>query len=125
MFSLLQDLYPPSDTQYKYIAEDNNTWMLFDPTVNEQNAQRIINVWRPQVVKFPQVCQRLLSLYCTFFRASKIAGEDSLHNKHAKKDVLLWNLMAAVPAGVLCLIATQAELTLGVEISVVSPQDSI
>ena len=110
----LQDFYPLSDTRYKYIAEDNNTWMLFDPTTNEQNAQRIIKVWRPQVVKFPQVRRKLLSLYCTFYRASKIAGEDSVHKKHATTDALLWKSMAAIPAGVLRLIATKANLTLGV-----------
>lgn len=84
--------------------------MLLDPTVNEQNAQRIIKVWRPQVVRFPQVRQRLLSLYCSFYRASKIAGEESVHNEHAKQDVLIWKVMAAIPADVLGLIATQAEL---------------
>lgn len=115
---LLQDCY--SGNMYKYIAEDNNMWMLFDPTVNGQNAQRIIEVWQPLVMQFPQGRQRLLSLYCTFHRASKIASDDSIHIGHAKEDVLLWKSMAAIPAGVLCLIAIKAGMTLGVETSVAS-----
>ena len=90
---LLQDYYPRGvspDTRYKCIAEDNNTWMLFDPTVNQQNAQRILKVWHPLVMNFPQIRQRLLSLYCTFYRASKIAGKDSIYHELAKNDILLW-----------------------------------
>lgn len=115
---LLQDKF--SGNMYKYIAEDNNLWMLFDPTVNEQNAQRIMEVWQPLVMQFPQGRQRLLSLYCTFYRASKVASDNSIHIRHATKDVLLWKSMAAIPAGVLRLIAVKAGMTSGVETNVAS-----
>ena len=94
-------------TLYKYIEEDHAEWMLLDPTTNEQNAQRIMEVWKPLIVH--KNCPRLLSLYCTFNRASEMmTTQDNTGGKHQEKDVLLWAAMAAVPAGVLRSIATKA-----------------
>ena len=90
------------------MEEDHAEWMLLDPTVNEQNAQRIMEVWKPLVVHKSR--PRLLSLYCTFNRASKMTTQDNTGSKHQEKNVLLWAAMAAVPAGVLRIIATKAYL---------------
>lgn len=99
--------YQEQHTLYKYIEEDHAEWMLLDPTTNEQNAQRIMEVWKPLIVH--KNCPRLLSLYCTFNRASKMmTTQDNTGGKHQEKDVLLWAAMAAVPAGVLRSIATKA-----------------
>ncbi len=102
---------------YKYIEEDHNAWMLLDPTSNEQNAQRILKVWEPFVMKFTESRRRLLCLYCTFNRASKLASERT----GSEDDVSLWASMAAVPAGILRLIAAKAYLASDVDNSIAGP----
>jgi len=99
---------------YKYIEQDYNAWMLLDPTSNKQNARRILKVWEPFVMNLPESRRRLLSLYCTFNRASKLASEKA-GSKHATQDELLWASMAAVPASIVRLIATKAYLASDVD----------
>ncbi len=99
---------------YKYIEEDRNAWMLLDPTSNKRNAQRILKVWEPFVMKLPERRRRLLCLYCTFKRASNLASEKA-GSKQATQDELVWASMAAVPASIVRLIATRAYLASDVD----------
>ena len=78
--------------------------MVLDPLVNKQNAQRIIKIWTPLVAKLKT--PERLALYCSFKRADK--HKTSASNK---KDALLWQMMSAVPASIIDLIATKAYLT--------------
>ena len=105
---------------YKYIEEDHNAWMLLDPTSNNRNAQRILKVWEPFVMKLPETRRRLLCLYCTFKRASKLASEKA-GNEQATQVELLWGSMAAVPASIVRLTATRAYLASDVVNSVCAP----
>ena len=105
---------------YKYIEEDHDAQMLLDPTSNKQNAQRILKVWEPFVMKLPESRRRLLCLYCTFNRASKLASEKA-GSTHATQGMLVWASMAAVPAGIVRLIATKAYLASDVDDGVTSP----
>jgi hypothetical protein len=38
---------------FEACAADGNTWMLQDPLICRQNAERILEVWRPLVRQFP------------------------------------------------------------------------
>ena len=105
---------------YKYIEEEHNAWMLLDPTSNKQNARRILKVWEPFVINLPESRRRLVCLYCSFNRASKLASETA-GSKHAAHDVLLWATMAAVPASIVRLIATKAYLASDADICVTTP----
>ena len=78
--------------------------MLLDPTVNKQNAQRIMKIWTPLVTKFKT--PERLTLHCLFKKADKLKASAS-----NKKDALLWQMMSAVPASIIDLIATKAYLT--------------
>ena len=86
---------------YSYMNLDDTGWMLLDPTENEQNAQRILTVWRavPEVRRPPLV----LAVLCTFEKAAELA-----ETKQAADDKHLWQAMAQVPSCVLRSILERA-----------------
>ncbi len=77
----------------------------------------ILKAWEPFVMKLPETRRRLLCLYCTFKRASKLASEKA-GSKQATQDELVWASIAAVPASIVRLIATKASLASDVDNSV-------
>ena len=88
--------------EYNSMNEDKTGWMLLDPTKDEQNAQRILTVWRavPEVQR-PSL---VLAVLCTFKKAAKLAeAEHAADDKH-----LLWQTMAKVPSSVLRSILERA-----------------
>lgn len=90
------------------MEEDQAARMLLDPTTNQQNADRVSKIWEPLVVKWNR--PKLLSLFCSFNRAGKMGSGASAGSKQTSQDAEPYKSMAAVPAGVLRIIASKAYL---------------
>ena len=87
--------------------------MLEDPLQNEQNAQRILQIWQPLIKSFrqspaDQLKPKLLALcnsFCMAARALELQTGDVNSEHH-----LVHKAMAAMPANVVHLIALEAGL---------------
>ena len=91
--------------------------MALNPRENEQNAERILQVWTPLAQSFQrahrekrkwEVRPMLTALYCCFNKARKIVN---LPNLDTSADQLLaWKGMAAIPFSLVYVVAIKAEL---------------
>lgn len=88
-----------------------------NPFENEKNADRILQVWTPLVQAFQhadierrkkEVRPMLTALYCCFSKARESA--DLPTSDMAVEDLLVWKRMAAIPVGLVHMIAVKAEL---------------
>ena len=87
--------------------------MLEDPLHNEQNAQRILQIWQPLIESFSkppadQLEAKLLALCCSFNLAAR--GQDLQNADVDSEQDPSHKAMAAVPTNVLHLIALKAGL---------------
>lgn len=85
--------------------------MLLDPNENEQNAERILAVWKPVLecikqAKREKLRPTLIALHCSFRRADWLAAQPHVH----ERDVKLWATMATVPSSVVHIITVKAGL---------------
>ena len=92
---------------------DSELRMLEDPLQNEQNAQRILQIWQPLIEPFRQspadrLKPKLLALCGSFSmaaRALRLQNADVNSEQH-----LVHKAMAALPTNVVHLIAHKADL---------------
>ena len=99
------------------MQEDGTGWMVLNPCRNENNADRILQVWTPLVQSFHhahrerrkrEVRPMLTALYCCFSKARE--SVDLPASEMSVDQLLVWERMAAIPVSLVHVIAIKAEL---------------